>query len=54
MVEQNPKRSGEPPVWLMFGTGGTVSAIFFPVVILILGLLLPFGLIDPHNLITFA
>ena len=38
----------------MFGAGGTVSAIFFPVVILILGLLLPFGLIDPHNLITFA
>ena len=51
MVDQNPKRSGEPPVWLMFGAGGTVSAIFFPVVILILGLLLPFGLIDPHNLI---
>ena len=43
MVDQNPKRSGEPPVWLMFGAGGTVSAIFFPVVILILGLLLPFG-----------
>ena len=43
MVEQNPKRSGEPPVWLMFGAGGTVSAIFFPVVILILGLLLPFA-----------
>ena len=54
MVDQNPKRSGEPPVWLMFGAGGTVSAIFFPVVILIIGLLLPFGLVDAHNLITFA
>jgi len=54
MVDKNPKRSGEPPVWLLFGAGGTVSAIFFPVVILILGLLLPFGLIDPANLITFA
>ena len=54
MVDQNPKRSGEPPVWLMFGAGGTVSAIFFPVVILIIGLLLPFGLVNAHNLITFA
>ena len=54
MVDQNPKRSGEPPVWLMFGAGGTVSAIFFPVVILVIGLLLPFGLVDAHNLITFA
>ena len=54
MVDQNPKRSGEPPVWLMFGAGGTVSAIFLPVVILIIGLLLPFGLVDAHNLITFA
>ena len=54
MVDRNPKRSGEPPVWLMFGAGGTVSAIFLPVVILIIGLLLPFGLLDPQNLINFA
>ena len=54
MVDQNPKRSGEPPVWLMFGAGGTVSAIFFPVVILIIGLLLPFGLVDAHNFNYFC
>ena len=54
MVVQNPKRSNEPPVWLLFGAGGTVSAIFFPVVILIIGLLLPFGLIAPDNLLAFA
>ena len=38
----------------MFGAGGTVSAIFFSFFILIIGLLLPFGLVDAHNLITFA
>mgnify|MGYP000878178251 FL=1 len=54
MVDLNPKRSGEPPVWLMFGAGGTVSAIFFPVVILIIGLLLPFGLADGINLLSFV
>ncbi len=38
----------------MFGARGTVSAIFLPVVILMIGLLLPFGLVDALNLITFA
>ena len=34
-------KSNEPPVWLLFSAGGSVSAFFFPVVILIFALLLP-------------
>lgn len=53
-LDQNPKRSNEPPVWLLFSAGGMVSALFFPVVIFIIGLLLPFGLVSPDNIISFA
>ncbi|HDL4642123.1 TPA: fumarate reductase subunit D, partial [Mannheimia haemolytica] len=49
-LDQNPKRSNEPPVWLLFSAGGMVSALFFPVVIFIIGLLLPFGLVSPDNI----
>ncbi len=44
------KRSNEPVVWLLFGAGTTISAIVFPVLILILGFLLPFGLLSPAAL----
>ena len=54
MVNQNPKRSNEPPVWLMFSAGGMISGLAFPVLILILGLLLPFGIVSPENIIAFA
>ncbi|MDU8924121.1 fumarate reductase subunit FrdD [Pasteurellaceae bacterium LIM206] len=54
MSNQNPKRSNEPPVWLMFSAGGMVSGLAFPVLILILGILLPFGVISPDNIIAFA
>lgn len=54
MVDQNPKRSSEPPVWLMFSAGGMISALAFPVLILIIGLLLPFGLVSPDNIVAFA
>ncbi len=48
-MKEAPKRSNEPVVWLLFGSGATVSAIFYPVLILIIGFLLPFGLIDKFN-----
>lgn len=50
-MKDTPKRSNEPVVWLLFGAGTTVSAMFYPVLVLILGFLLPFGLIDPKNII---
>lgn len=37
MEKTNPKRSNEPSVWLLFGAGGAISAVFFPVLVLILG-----------------
>lgn len=54
MNQQDIKRSNEPPVWLMFGAGSNVIAIFFPILIFILGLLLPFGLVTPDNIVAFA
>ena len=50
MSNQNPQRSNEPPVWLMFSAGGMVSGLAFPVLILILGVLLPFGMISPEGI----
>ncbi len=54
MDKQHPPRSNEPAVWLLFGAGGAISAVFFPVLVLILGFLLPFGLVSPDNIIAFA
>lgn len=54
MSNQNPKRSNEPPVWLMFSAGGMVSGLAFPVLILIIGLLLPFGLVSADNIVAFT
>lgn len=53
-MNQTPKRSNEPVVWLLFGAGGTISAIFYPVLVLIIGFLLPFGLVSPENLVAFS
>ncbi|WP_386690849.1 MULTISPECIES: fumarate reductase subunit FrdD [unclassified Lonepinella] len=54
MVDQNPKRSQEPPVWLLFSAGSAVSALAFPALILILGILLPFGITSPDSIIAFS
>lgn len=54
MNKQDVKRSHQPPVWLMFSAGGTISAITFPILIFILGILLPLGLVPVENIISFA
>lgn len=50
---KEPKRSREPIVWLLFGAGTTISAIVFPVLTLIVGFLIPFGLLTPKSLDMF-
>lgn len=40
----------EPFLWALFGNGGTIAALVFPVVVLLFGILLPLGIYDPANL----
>lgn len=53
-IRNKAEKSNEPPVWLMFSAGGSVSAFLFPAVIIILGLLVPFGIVNPEGIVTFA
>ena len=46
MVDKNPKRSDEPVWWGLFGAGGTWFAMISPITILVLGILVPLGVID--------
>lgn len=38
-----PKRSPEPFLWLLFSVGGMAAALLIPVLLLVLGVLVPLG-----------
>ena len=40
------KASNEPFWWALFGAGGVVSAMFLPVVVVLLGFAVPLGWVD--------
>ena len=44
-------KSNEPIWWSLFSAGGMVAAMIFPILIIITGILIPFGLVgdDPLN-----
>ncbi|MDH5434067.1 MAG: fumarate reductase subunit D [Gammaproteobacteria bacterium] len=46
------KASNKPIIWSLFAAGGTVTALLFPVLILLFALAVPFGLL-PAELFTY-
>lgn len=52
-MKTQPQRSNEPVFWGLFGAGGMWSALFNPVLILAICLLLPLGLV-PEGSFSYA
>ncbi|WCE32668.1 fumarate reductase subunit FrdD [Vibrio sp. SCSIO 43137] len=46
VVDKHPKRSDEPVWWGLFGAGGSWFAMITPVTVLVLGIMVPMGMID--------
>ena len=46
----NMKKSNEPIWWSLFSAGGMVAAMVFPILIVITGILVPFGLASEDSL----
>lgn len=44
------RRTAEPFLWLLFSGGGVAAALVLPVLVLVLGLLVPLGLAGPPDL----
>jgi len=44
------RRTPEPYLWLLFSGGGVAAAFLVPVLILILGILVPTGVVSPPDL----
>jgi fumarate reductase subunit D len=49
-----PKRTIAPLFWLLFGAGGMLAALFGPALILITGIMIPFGWGVPERLGSYA
>ncbi len=52
------KRRIEPILWLLFSGGGVMAAVFLPVLVVLFGLAVPLGLVQPdydqlHAVVSF-
>jgi fumarate reductase subunit D len=41
------KRRIEPILWLLFSAGGVIAAVFLPILIVLFGLAIPLGWVEP-------
>jgi len=41
------KRHIEPILWLLFSAGGVAAAVFLPILVVLFGLAMPLGLVQP-------